>query len=104
SASNLQYPLRTCFVACGGGQGEPPAADPTVCVVLLASRPGGQWRKCDGIVQVLAVLREHFRKGPVAVDFHRNLALDEQIELTRRSAPLSGLRRPFESELFLCAA
>ena len=87
----------------GGRDGVAPAADPTVSVVLFASSAGGQWRKCDRVVQILAVLREHFRKGPVAVDLHRNLALDEQIELTRRSAPLAGLRGPLEGEFLLRA-
>src|SRR4030095_17200643 len=77
TAHELEQFPRAFFLSRGGRNGVAPTADPTVSIVLLASGAGGQWRKCDRVVQVLAVLREHFWKNPVAVDLHCHLALDK---------------------------
>src|SRR5437762_3540725 len=95
-----QFP-RGFFLSCSGRDSITPAADPTVFAVLLARGAGGQWWKRDCIVQVLTVLRQHFWKGPITVDLHRNFALDKEIEFAGRRAALAGLRRPLKGKFLL---
>src|SRR5205085_10091352 len=104
AAHKLEQLPRAFFLSRGRRNRVTPAADPTVSLLLISSDAGRQRRQCDRVVQVLTVLRQYFWKNPVAVNLHRNLALDEEIELAGRSAPLARLGRAFKSKFLLRTA
>ena len=95
-----QFP-RAFFLSRSGRDGVTPATDPTISALLLGAGASGQWWKCDRVVQVLAVLRQHFWKGPITVNLHRHLALDKEVEFPGRRAALAGLRRPLKGKFLL---